>query len=234
MVRGPVREDGLAVNIFASHRPKHSRIVGAVAMVAHYEILIEAKAPGRVTRSIEIAGRHVRLVELVAVQIKMAVANFHGVARHADHALDERFRPIERIPENDHVAALNRFEVIDKLVDENPLLIAEQRSHAGAFYFYRLIEKNDDEKGQAERRGKIARPAAKIALRLDRLRGFHRCRRRKIRCFRHLVPYFISRIYIAEELRGQHSPPIPPTTRAFTHKDAVNAPRSCYRAKRVW
>jgi len=37
--------------------------------------------------------------------------------------------------------------VVDKPIDEDPFLIAEQRSHAGALNQYRPIKKNDDEQG---------------------------------------------------------------------------------------
>ena len=41
--------------------------------------------------------------------------------------------------------------MIDELVDEDPLLIGDQGRHAGAFDLHRLVEKNDDDHGEAKR-----------------------------------------------------------------------------------
>ena len=63
---------------------------------------------------------------------------------------------IQRIPEDHHVAALNRLKAIDKFIDEDPLLVGEQRRHAGAFDFYGLVEKDDDDQGEADGNEQIA------------------------------------------------------------------------------
>jgi hypothetical protein len=38
------------------------------------------------------------------------------------------------------ITAFDRLKMVDKLIDEDPFLIAEQRSHAGALNQYRLIK----------------------------------------------------------------------------------------------
>src|SRR5580658_3426438 len=80
---------------------------------------------------------------------------------------------VQGIPENDDVASLNGFEAINKLIDENPLLVGEQRSHAGTFHFYGLIEKNDDDKRQPNGDEKVARPNANF---ISQGMGRRRCR----------------------------------------------------------
>src|SRR5271167_1152655 len=65
---------------------------------------------------------------------------------------------VQGIPEYDNVPPLDRLEAINKLIDENPLLIGKERSHAGAFHFYGLIEENDDDKCQPNGDKEVARP----------------------------------------------------------------------------
>ena len=96
----------------------------------------------------------------MAVYIDDALPNLDLLARQTDHALDEGFRAVQGIPENDDVAALDRLEAIDEFVDENALLIGKQRRHAGAFDFHGLIEENDDDESEADGDQEIARPNA--------------------------------------------------------------------------
>src|SRR5271170_5111881 len=85
---------------------------------------------------------------------------------------------VERIPENNDIAPLDGFETIDKLVDKNPFLVGQKRSHAGAFDFYWLIQEHDDDEGQADGDQKIARPNTDfISQGMD-------CRSRRSSCFR--------------------------------------------------
>jgi len=50
--------------------------------------------------------------------------------------------------------------VVDKLIYEDPLLIAKQRSHTGALNQYRLIKKNDDEHSDTNGDQDVACPNA--------------------------------------------------------------------------
>jgi len=52
-----------------------------------------------------------------------------------------------RIPEDNHVAAVNGLEAVDKFVDEDALLVGEERRHAGAFDFDRLVQEDNDDEG---------------------------------------------------------------------------------------
>jgi len=60
--------------------------------------------------------------------------------------------------ENDDVAALDGLKAVNKFVDEDAFLVGEQRGHAGAFDFYRLIEEDYDDQRQADGDEQIARP----------------------------------------------------------------------------
>jgi len=76
---------------------------------------------------------------------------------------------IERIPEHDDVSALNRLEAVDKFVDENAFLVGEQRGHAGAFDFYRLVQEDDDYQRETDGDQQVARPDANfVAQRVHR------------------------------------------------------------------
>lgn len=158
MIDGPVRENGPAIYIFAGHGAKHARIVGADAMVAHDEVTVFGDANGAEVADVFVLRRNVRLRNRVTINIDDALTDFDLFSRQADDALDERLGAVERIPENDDVAALDGLEAINKFIDEDAFLVGEQRGHAGAFDFYGLIEKNDDDESEADGNEKIARP----------------------------------------------------------------------------
>ena len=188
MIHGPVSEDGFAVNILARDGAEHARVVGTVAVIAHDEIAVRRNFYGRIALAVEIVRGNVGLAVGMSVDVDVAGADFDGIAGKAHDALDERFREVARIPEDDHVAAIDGLKAIDKFVDEDALLIGEQRGHASAFDLHRLVEKNEDDEGEAESHGEIARPTAQLAAKsvLGRPRG-----RRQRTChgrFRH-VPY---------------------------------------------
>ena len=72
------------------------------------------------------------------------------VAGNTDHALDVALRSVSRIAEDDDVAALDRLPTIHELVDEDALLVLEAGHHAGAFHLHRLVEKDNNERGDSE------------------------------------------------------------------------------------
>src|SRR5579863_1636778 len=139
MVHGPVREYRLAINIWPPHGPEHARIVGAIAMIAHDKIISRGNPHRWIARAIEVVPRNIRLLQFFSFHVHVTGANLNRLAGQADDAFDERFRVVYRIPENDHVPALDGLEAVDELVDEDALLIAKERGHAGAFHFDRLI-----------------------------------------------------------------------------------------------
>src|SRR4029077_10889403 len=104
MVYRPIRKNCFAVNIAPTDGSKNARIVGAVACIAHHEILIFRNRHRAVARTVEIACRDINFRPRLAVNVKTSAAQLDRFARKANHALDKRFRTVERIPENNHVA----------------------------------------------------------------------------------------------------------------------------------
>src|SRR5579863_3565628 len=169
VVRGPISEHSLAIDELPRNGTKHARVVRAVAMIAHYKVSVRGNAVWRVRRTVQVARRNILVGQFMVVDVNMAVANLDGFTRKSHHALDERFRAVQRIPENDHVAALDGLEMVHKFVDENTLLIAEQRIHAGAFDLDRLVKENHHHDGEPESDGQIARPTAQFTPQRRRL-----------------------------------------------------------------
>src|SRR5579862_642715 len=114
-------------------------------MISHHKVTVIGDLCRREVAQVFVLRRNVWLGEGHTIHIHNSFANLYHLAGQADDALDKRFRAIQRIPEDDHVAALDGLKPVDKLVDEDTLLIGEEWSHAGAFDLHRLIEENDDD-----------------------------------------------------------------------------------------
>src|SRR3984957_10738861 len=153
VIHRPIRKNRFAVNIAPPDGSKYARVVGAVAVIAHHKVLILRNRYRAVARSVEIARRDINFRPRLAVHVETSAAQLDRFARKPNHALDKRLRAVERIPENNYVATPDRLEAIHEFVDEDPLLIAQEGSHAGAFDLHRLVEKNDDHKREAESDG---------------------------------------------------------------------------------
>src|SRR5271167_261318 len=125
MVDRPVRKNRPAVYKLAGYRPKDTRVIGTDAVVAHDEVTILGNAHGAVIAHVFVLRRDVRFIDGAPVDINDALANLDIFAWQTDDPLDERLRMVERIPEDDNIAALNGLEAVDKFVDENALLIRE-------------------------------------------------------------------------------------------------------------
>src|SRR5215470_13636103 len=164
MINRPICEDGAAVNEAAGNRAENARIVGTDAMVAHHKIHVMWNAHGTVVAQILILRRDVRFRKLLTVHIDNPAANLHDFTWQRDDPLNEGLAAVQRIPENDYVTARNWFESIDKLVDEDALLVGKKRRHAGAFDLHRLIQKNDDDEREANRDQKVAGPDSNFTL----------------------------------------------------------------------
>jgi hypothetical protein len=158
MIDRPIGKNCPAIDKPAGHRTEHARIIRADAVVAHHKIAVARHTLRAEVAEVLVLRRHIRLGQRLAINIHDSLANLDHLAGQADHALDERFCAIQRIPEDDHVAAFDGLEAIDKLIDEDALLIGEQRGHAGAFDLYGLIEEHDDDQRQADGDEQIARP----------------------------------------------------------------------------
>src|ERR1700723_1442220 len=121
----------------------------------------------------------------------MTGAQLNRFARQSNHALNKRFRMVQRIPENHYVAALDRREPVHKLVDENALLIAQQRRHAGAFHFYRLVQENYNYQREAQRDSQIASPTPQLTPQLRNARIVAWSRRGRVGCIEHSSPDYL-------------------------------------------
>src|ERR1700676_1836209 len=158
MIDRPVGEDGAAVNKLAGDGAKNARVIRAYAMVAHHEVTVLGDADGAIVAHVFVLCGHVRLVNRPPVDVDAALAHFHIFAGQTDDALDERFRVVERIPENDDIGALESLEGIKKFVYEDAFLIGEKRGHAGALDFYRLGKENNGDEGQGDGDEEVAGP----------------------------------------------------------------------------
>ena len=154
----PIGKHRAAIDEPAGDGAEYTRIIRADAVIAHYKITFAWHAHRSEIAQILVLCRHVRLRERGAIHIYDSLANLDDLTGQADHALDKRFCAIQGIPEDDHVAALDGLEAINKLVDEDALLVGEQRRHAGTFDFHGLIEKDNDDQGQADGDQQVAGP----------------------------------------------------------------------------
>ena len=83
----------------------------------------------------------------LAVHPDLAVVDAETSPGKRNHALDVALFRVARIVEDHHIAAIDGGDVVDELVDEEPVVIFEPRQHAGAFDAHRLVEKQDDQDG---------------------------------------------------------------------------------------
>src|SRR5713101_2093828 len=139
MIHRPVGKYRAAVDVAVGDRPKDTRIVGTDAVIAHDKIAVTGNAHGAVIAHIFILRGDVGLGDRLAVDVDHAVANLHSFTRQTNHAFYEGFRAVQRVPEDHHVSALDGFEPVDEFVDEDALLVGEQRRHAGAFHFRGVV-----------------------------------------------------------------------------------------------
>ncbi len=145
MIDGPISKHRAAINETAGHRTKHARIVGTDAVIAHHKIIVTRHAQRAEIAEVLVLRRHVRFGERLAINIHDSLTNLDHLSGQADYALDERFCAVQRIPEDDHVSALDGLKAIDKFVDKDSFLVGEQRGHAGAFDLHGLVQEDDDD-----------------------------------------------------------------------------------------
>src|ERR1700733_2642255 len=119
-------------------------------MIAEHEIFLFGNHARRHRTLIAKLGRDVALHERLAVDDHLALVHFYTVARHSDHALDVGLARVARKPKDHRIAAVNvtEMEAVNKLVDEDPLLIVERGHHAGALHLHRLVDEQDYEDDQ--------------------------------------------------------------------------------------
>src|SRR5579883_869027 len=143
-VHRPIGKRGLAVDVPAVEAAPTAAVIRRIAMVAEHEIMMGRHHDLRIAPMIAKARQDIGLDHSLAVDIDDAVHDLNRVAGQADHALDEALAGIERIPEDHHIAALDAFEVVNKFVDEDPLVVLQARHHAEAFDPHRLVEEQHE------------------------------------------------------------------------------------------
>jgi len=76
-----------------------------------------------------------------------AVINFHGVTGQADHTFDVRLGLIGGIVKHDQVSTVDLADAraVNELVDEDALLVRQRGHHTGAFDFNRLVNEQDED-----------------------------------------------------------------------------------------
>src|SRR5258708_9086893 len=99
-------------------------------MVAQHEVGVARNDELCIGTIVGIVAWHIVFVESLSVDIDFPVHNADSVSGNSNHALDVAFRDVARVAAYTNVAALDRLPPIDKLVDEDALLIFEAGHHA--------------------------------------------------------------------------------------------------------
>src|SRR5581483_12019185 len=135
-VRRPVGGDHLSDQILPGHRAPGAGVAGARPVVAHHEVLA-LRNVDRAERPVVAPARlDVRLVQLLPVDVDVAVLLLPGVARKADQALDEGAAGAaldlgeRRGLEDDDVAPLRREEVVTEPAREDAIRVMRLAAEA--------------------------------------------------------------------------------------------------------
>lgn len=116
------------------HRPPDSRVGALIAVVAHGEILRRAECRRRSVRRTMVGG-NVWLRQSEAMRVggidnsDHTVIDGYRLAGQADDSLDEIEAGVERVFENDDIAALRILEMIAYLIDDEILGVLEGWYH---------------------------------------------------------------------------------------------------------
>src|SRR5437868_3112271 len=114
-------------------------------MVAQHKIRMRRHQDLYHRAIVEVFTGNVWFFEGMAIDIHLSLDDSHAIARGGDHAFDVALGGIERVVKHDDIAAADGFEFVDKLIDEDALLVLKARKHAGSFDAHRLIEEDDKE-----------------------------------------------------------------------------------------
>src|SRR5579859_277496 len=113
-------------------------------MVAQDEISIHRDHDFRIGPGIQVIRGYVGFGDRFVVHVQMTIGYADAIAWQSDHSLDKALARVAWVMEHHNVSALDAFEPVDQLVDENALLVFQAGLHAAALNFHRLIEKQDD------------------------------------------------------------------------------------------
>src|SRR5437879_9757174 len=123
LIHGPVAEHGFAVDKALVHGAEVAAVVGHGPVIAEHKIRIRRHHHIRQGPRIGVLGRDVSLVKRLAVHIDLSGVDADAIAGHPDHALDIALRGIVGVLEYHDVAAFDRLQAVDELIDEDALLV---------------------------------------------------------------------------------------------------------------
>src|SRR5271166_2735133 len=154
----PIAEDSLAINVAPVNWAKVSAVIRQVTVVAQDKVFMRRHDNIRIRADVFVHLRHILFAQLTIVDVHQSVLDPHAIARYSNYALDVALRSVARITEDHHVTPLDRFQTVNKLVDEDPLLVFQRRHHAGSLHLHRLVEENDEERRNGQRNEDVAYP----------------------------------------------------------------------------
>src|SRR5436190_4283621 len=158
LLHRPIAKHGFTVDVAGVHRAEVATVVRQTAVVPEDEVRIRWHHYFGQGALVFVSERNVMFDEHSAVQNHVAIHDANMVSRYADHALDETLRRVPRIAKYHNVAVLDRFNTINKFIDEDAFLVVQRRHHADALDLYWLVKKYDDERRNANRNDQITPP----------------------------------------------------------------------------
>src|SRR5581483_8217229 len=106
--------------------------------------------------------RDERFSQRFAIDVNPAGMDAHPLPRQSNHSFDIALGGIQGIMKHHDIKSVDRFESINKLVDEDPFVVIKLRHHAGAFHLHGLVEEHNHNKSHEQRKNQIAQPVAAV------------------------------------------------------------------------
>jgi hypothetical protein len=124
-------------------------------VVAEHEVVAGPDGHGRVAVPLAVLRRYVGLRDLTPVHEEPPRAHLDGVPGQTHDALDEGYRRLAGIPEDDDVAPLDGLEPVDELVDDDAVPVVEKGLHARSLDPEGLGHEGDEEEAEEDGDGQI-------------------------------------------------------------------------------
>jgi len=100
---------------------------------------------------------------LFAVDVQIAALDFNGIARQADDALDEIFRAVG-VMANDDIKALRVARLVFKARSEHNFIVLQRFDHGMAVHTHKLEQECADDERQRDGHRKGQNPGKKLLL----------------------------------------------------------------------
>src|SRR4029079_2646713 len=140
LVDRPVPKHGLAVDVACFYRTEVAAIARKVAMIAQDEERTRRNHYLGIGQSVLVRRGYVIFLEHLVIHKDATFHYANVISRHAYHTLDEALLRVPGIAEYDNITSLDRFDAIDELIDEDPLLVVQGGHHGSALDFDRLVK----------------------------------------------------------------------------------------------